>query len=251
MNADRVTGVILADATRVPSGCVVVAAGAGSSKVLRTLGDLPGKLPAMLAGKGVGVVFKAHGMDLPCVVRSPNRDFACGVHMVPRNTGHVYVGATNRISATPGAEPGPTGGELHALLHAACHGLHAGLRAAEIQAIQHGMRPLTADGYPLIGQTGLDGLHIATGTYRNGVLLAPAIAEVISAQLAGLIPDPELAHPFDPARATRADRVPPWPQIIERDVVHLASMLTDPGGRLPYDRQRELAGFLSTLLESP
>ena len=110
------------------------------------------------------------------------------------------------------------------------------------------MRPLTADGYPLIGQTGLDGLHIATGTYRNGVLLAPAIAEVISAQLAGLIPDPELAHPFDPARATRADRVPPWPQIIERGAVHLASMLTDPGGQLPYDRQRELAGFLSTLL---
>lgn len=247
-DTSHVSGVVLSDGTSLPSGNVVIAAGVGTAGVLETLGKRPGRIPAMLAGKGVSLVFEAPHLDLRYVVRSPNRDFACGVHMIPRSSGNVYVGATNRISTTPGAGTGPTGGEVHALLHAACHELHTGLRVAEIRGIRHGMRPLTADSYPLIGRTGLPGLLIATGTYRNGVLLAPAIADVISSQLAGETLDGDLTNPFAPVDTFRTDQPPLRQQIIDQGAVHLASMLMDPGGHLPYERQRELAGFLGALL---
>lgn len=168
--------------------------------------------------------------------------------MVPRGSGQVYVGATNRISATPGAAQGPTGGEVHALLHAACHELHTGLRVAEITRISHGARPLTADGHPLIGTTELAGLLIATGTYRNGVLLAPAIADVICAQLTGETVDAELSNPFGPTDRIRAGAPSQQRHIIDRGATHLVSTLLDPGGHLPYERQRELVSFIGGLL---
>ena len=48
-----------------------------------------------------------------------------------------------------------------------------------------GLRPATPDNLPLIGPGAIDGLLLATGHFRNGILLAPLTAERIAALLAG------------------------------------------------------------------
>jgi glycine oxidase len=61
-----------------------------------------------------------------------------------------------------------------------------------------GLRPMSADGLPLLGRTALGGLFIATGQYRNGILFAPAIAQLMSRII--LEDDVEIAA-FDPRRS--------------------------------------------------
>ena len=49
----------------------------------------------------------------------------------------------------------------------------------EIEAVWSGFRPTTDDDAPIIGETGIPGLLIATGHHRNGILLAPVTAAAI------------------------------------------------------------------------
>ena len=63
-----------------------------------------------------------------------------------------------------------------------------------------GLRPGTPDNLPIIGRpTGFEGLVLATGHYRNGILLAPETAEIVTALLAGRTPEVDLS----PFRAER------------------------------------------------
>jgi glycine oxidase len=48
-----------------------------------------------------------------------------------------------------------------------------------------GLRPASADALPYVGATAIAGLHLATGHFRNGVLLAPLTAEIIAALVTG------------------------------------------------------------------
>lgn len=62
-----------------------------------------------------------------------------------------------------------------------------------------GLRPAAPDGLPILGETKLDGLFVATGQYRNGILFAPALAELMR----GTILDgalPKNCAAFDPRR---------------------------------------------------
>jgi glycine oxidase len=56
-------------------------------------------------------------------------------------------------------------------------------------------RPFIEGGTPLIGPTAIDGLFMATGHYRNGILLAPITAEIIASVVGGSPPPIDLA-PF-------------------------------------------------------
>jgi glycine oxidase len=62
-----------------------------------------------------------------------------------------------------------------------------------------GLRPGTPDNVPLIGPGSLDGLVVATGHYRNGILLVPVTADAVAAVLAGEDP-PEVVAPMTPRR---------------------------------------------------
>jgi glycine oxidase len=65
-----------------------------------------------------------------------------------------------------------------------------------------GLRPATPDGLPLLGPLPDQPTHfIATGHYRDGILLAPATAHVMAQLLLGETPSVDLA-PFSPARTT-------------------------------------------------
>jgi glycine oxidase len=66
-----------------------------------------------------------------------------------------------------------------------------------------GLRPATPDRLPYLGKGPVDGLIVATGHYRNGILLAPITAEIVADLLDGRAPSVDLA-PFNPMRIPEA-----------------------------------------------
>jgi glycine oxidase len=102
------------------------------------------------------------------------------VYIVPRPDGRLIVGATVEDR---GFDTRVTAGGVYELLREAYRALPdvAELELAEVVA---GLRPCTPDNAPLIGMADLEGLVLATGHFRNGILLAPATAEAVAALLA-------------------------------------------------------------------
>jgi glycine oxidase len=74
-----------------------------------------------------------------------------------------------------------------------------------IAEIWVGFRPGSRDDAPMLGPSGIDRLVIATGHHRNGILLTPVSAAVVSTYiLTGTLP--EIARPFSPERFAAGDR---------------------------------------------
>jgi glycine oxidase len=120
---------------------------------------------------------------------------SAAAYVVPRPDGRVVVGATSERS---GFDESRTPEAKEHLLAAATRLLPAIEGIAEVEHCV-GFRPGTPDGLPLIGATALDGLLVATGHYRNGILLAPVTADAITALLTGDALPPELTA-ADPRR---------------------------------------------------
>jgi glycine oxidase len=241
----RAAGVRLEDGSLISGDNIVLAAGVATGDLLAPLADRTGPLPAVLAAKGVSMLLEvAASAQPPVVVRTPNRDFACGLHMVPRGAGGLYVGATNRFADRNRA--GATAGEQLNVLNGLLHQFRLDLVGAQVTAVLWGHRPVCTDGLPMIGRCDVPGLLIATGTYRNGVLMAPAIAEIITADLLDA-PVP-LEHHYQPRAADR-----PGPEGLRRALgdgaAHMASFLAGPSEDQPFDRERHLTTALANLLE--
>jgi glycine oxidase len=122
------------------------------------------------------------------------------VYIVPRKDGRVVVGATVEEQ---GFDVSVTAGAVHELLREAYRAL-PDVAELEFVGARAGLRPGTPDNGPVIGTTALEGLVLATGHYRNGVLLAPITAEAVTAILAGREVDP-VAVPFGPERFARME----------------------------------------------
>jgi glycine oxidase len=120
------------------------------------------------------------------------------LHVVSRGD-DVYVGATNRATSDIAATSDTTVAELLDLLWLSTRQLRTDLERAEVRGVLGGARPLSTDGRPLVGRTNVAGLALATGAYRNGVLLAPAIADIVADELSGRVPPG--STPFAPAAA--------------------------------------------------
>ena len=246
----RATGVRLEDGAVVEGDHVVIAAGIGTTALLDALPiTLP--QPRLMPGKGTAVL-----LDTPIrfehAIRSPNRHFACGLHIVPRSSGQIYVGATNRTAACPGTAPGASVEEIHDLLHQVVHEFHTGLDAAVVSGIRVGHRPISLDGYPLIGATAMPQLAIATGTYRNGILMAPLIGAAIAALLHGDSAAEqgalEAVRPFSPLDRGASAHDVGAQAFLRGGAEAIVAFLPSPHGALPYARAHELAGFLERLL---
>ena len=111
--------------------------------------------------------------------------FGPGTYLVGREDGLLVVGATS--------EPGA--GFSEGLTPAGQRQLEAGIAALLPAACQWppmerwwGFRPCTPDEGPLLGASPVPGLWLATGHYRNGVLLAAITAELLADALAGSLP---------------------------------------------------------------
>ncbi len=76
---------------------------------------------------------------------------------------------------------------------------------AQWQLVDHwaGLRPGSPDGLPILGRSILDGLFVASGQFRNGILFAPAVAQVASALIQGQSPAVDVTA-FDPRRYSPA-----------------------------------------------
>ena len=97
------------------------------------------------------------------------------IHMSPKSDGRLIVGATREDT---GVNAAITVGGALALLE----GVHRALPSSEemeIEAIWSGYRPTSDDDAPILGETGVPGLLLATGHHRNGILLAPATAAAL------------------------------------------------------------------------
>jgi glycine oxidase len=117
------------------------------------------------------------------------------VYLVPRPDGRLIVGATTEEQ---GFDTAVTAGGVHELLREA-YRLLPEVAEMELVASAAGLRPGTPDNLPLIGLGAIEGLVLATGHYRNGILLAPLTAGAIAALLAGEQLSEAVAHAH-PAR---------------------------------------------------
>ena len=94
------------------------------------------------------------------------------VYLVPRADGRLIVGATVEER---GFDTAVTAGGVHELLREA-YRLLPDVAELELVEATAGLRPGTPDNLPLVGPGALEGLVLATGHYRNGILLAPLTA---------------------------------------------------------------------------
>ncbi|MFJ3771238.1 glycine oxidase ThiO [Streptomyces sp. NPDC090075] len=190
---ERATGVL----TRAGDTCgarqVVLAGGSLSGRLAGVPDDV---LPPVRPVKGQVLrltVPKRYAPFLSRTVRAVVR--GSQVYLVPRENGELVVGAT---SEELGWDTTVTAGGVYELLRDA-HELVPGITELPLTETRAGLRPGSPDNAPLLGPTRLDGLLLATGHYRNGVLLTPVTGDVMAELLAcGELP--EEARPFTPRR---------------------------------------------------
>ena len=96
-------------------------------------------------------------------------------YLVPRRNGQIVAGST---SEEAGFEKRVTPEGLRKIMDAAIE-LMPSLAEAEMVDTWCGLRPGTPDDLPILGPTDTPGLLMATGHYRNGILLAPITAKLI------------------------------------------------------------------------
>jgi glycine oxidase len=176
VSPDRVE---LADGSAVHADRVVLAAGAWTARRLAPL------LPVRPVK---GQTLRLRG-PLPAtrIIRSEH------VYVVPRASGETVLGATVEEA---GYDETPTEEATQLLLRQAIRAVPAVAELELVEAVA-GLRPGTPDDGPLIGEW--EGYIVATGHFRNGILLAPITADAVSAFLTGDEQPAETA-PFDPNR---------------------------------------------------
>ena len=167
--AGRVTGVQLRDGGPLAAGAVVLAAGCHSGRIE----GIPSLLrPPVRPVKGVTLRLRRPDPEpaLRRTVRGLVRGRTC--YLVPRHDGSLVVGATVEEK---GFDLTVQAGAVGDLLDDA-RLLVPSLEEYELTDTTAGLRPGSPDNAPIVGGGGLDGLVVATGHYRNGILLAPITA---------------------------------------------------------------------------
>jgi glycine oxidase len=169
----------------VDADVVVVAAGWASPRMLSAIGHRVPIRPL----KGQVIRLGASADPLTHTVRATVRGRE--VYVVPRPGGEVVVGAT---SEDVGEDTSVTAGAVHDLLHDAIE-IVPELAEATFREATARLRPATTDNLPLVGPTCVEGLVLASGHGRDGVLLAPITAEAVAAHVDGRRP-PRNAEPL-------------------------------------------------------
>ncbi|MGI8573390.1 MAG: glycine oxidase ThiO [Solirubrobacteraceae bacterium] len=173
----RVLGVI-ADGELLPAEHVVIAAGCWSP----ALGGIPdharvpihpvkGQILELRDPAGPGLLTRVLRMR--------------GGYVVPRGDGRYVLGATMEER---GFDTTVTAGACFELLRDAIE-LLPGVGELVVAGLAAGLRPVTPDNLPAIGESSVSGLHWAAGHYRHGVLLAPITAEIVLAGLSAEEPE--------------------------------------------------------------
>jgi len=172
----RVTGVET-DKTHYGAPCVVNCAGAWAGTFSAH------RLPTRpVKGQMLAVASAQHNL-LHHVIRAPE------VYLVPRSDGRILIGSTLEEA---GYDKRTDADTIHRLHQAAIRMLPT-LSQARILEAWAGLRPGTPDDLPILGETGTPGYFVATGHFRDGILLAPITAHVMAQVITGEKPDYDIA----------------------------------------------------------
>lgn len=185
----RVVGVELGSGIELPAARVLLCSGAATGRLL-DVGVQPVK--GQILRLAVPERLRSAGPVLAHTVRGLVR--GSEVYLVPRADGEVVVGAT---SEQQGHDRTVTAGAVYELLRTAYELLPISSEFRFVEALA-GTRPGTADNGPLLGEVE-PGLLLATGHYRNGVLLSALTADAVASVVAGRPTAPEW-EPFDARR---------------------------------------------------
>jgi len=123
------------------------------------------------------------------VIRTPE------VYIIPRSDGRIVLGATVEEA---GFDKRVDSAAVQAL-HAAATRAVPAIGQMRIHEAWAGLRPGSPDNLPILGATSVSGYYAATGHYRDGILLAPVTAHLMTQVLAGTPPDLDLTR-FSPQR---------------------------------------------------
>lgn len=147
------------------AGSVVIAAGSWSEKFLAPIGIKIGIAPV----RGQMLALRGDVLPISHVVHSGS------CYLVPRKDGRIVVGSTIEQA---GFEKSVTAGGVSHLLDDAVR-LVPALGEARVVELWSGLRPDTPDHLPVFGPTPIENLYLASGHYRNGIMLAPITAEIM------------------------------------------------------------------------
>jgi glycine oxidase len=163
---DRVTAIIT-DSEPYTADQYLISGGAWTSELLKSTGFDPGIEPV----KGQMLLLKGAAGKVRHITLSEDR------YLIPRKDGRILVGSTTEKS---GFNKQPTTDVRHSLLRYAVDTVPA-LASHEIELHWAGLRPGSANGLPCIGRhPSLENLFINSGHYRNGLVMAPASAQLMS-----------------------------------------------------------------------
>src|SRR3981189_215832 len=160
---NRCAGLVLQN-ERVEAKWTVIAAGCFSAMIEGIAPYAPVR-PA----KGQMAALRADDLKMERVLWSEK------IYLVPRNDGRILAGATVEYV---GFDKRTTAGGIEKILSASIE-LAPGLANARIEESWAGLRPDSPDHLPILGPTDIDGLVMATGHFRSGILLTPVTAQLI------------------------------------------------------------------------
>ena len=182
MTEGRVTGVTT-NKTSFHASKVVNCAGAWSGKIA------PHRFPTRpVKGQMLCLVMPSRNL-VKHVIRSPQ------AYLIPRSDGRLLVGTTVEEAGFDKRTDRATIQRLHR----AALELVPQLREAKILEDWAGLRPGTPDALPILGATETPGYYVATGHFRDGILLAAITARLMTAVIEGRAPENDLSA-FSPAR---------------------------------------------------
>jgi glycine oxidase len=191
-SGDPVTSVNLSDG--VVSGITTTKTSFLSAKVVNCAGAWSGQIAPHffptrpVKGQMLCLVMSSREL-IKHVIRSPK------AYLIPRTDGRLLVGATVEEAGFDKRTDLATIQRLHQ----AALELVPKLRDARILEDWAGLRPGTPDALPILGATATPGYYVASGHFRDGILLAPVTAKVMAHVIEGAEPKYDL-QAFSPSR---------------------------------------------------
>jgi glycine oxidase len=187
LDGNHCTGVVT-HGTNISAKCVVVAAGCFSGAI-----DWLGRYAPARPIRGQLLALESKNVQLGRTLRSSK------AYLVPRPNGRIIAGSTLEDA---GFEKHVTPAGVRKILDGVLE-LAPAFADAQLVDAWAGLRPGTPDHLPILGPTDIRGLYIATGHYRNGILLAPATAKLLSRWILGEKPELDTER-FSPLRFSDA-----------------------------------------------